>query len=206
MKREKMIQYMDLLDEKYIVEADPANAKNVRSKRIRNTVLQIGSLAACICLLLFWGLNTMLMPEIVSSYSSNTSGSYAIPDPGEFHFVTEVMEARNHYSGRSVQYLLAVNMFDANGEPIVGDAKDAEFQRLSSLGYRFYEVEKWTYQGKGEKKYYTVIAGLFTEEELQNFRPAAGIAYSFYFITNGDGSQVRFSEKDAVTAYPTNHS
>jgi len=164
------------------------------------------AIAASICLLLLGIVKILLTPEIVSSYSSNASGSYAIPDPGEYHFVTEVMEARNHYSGRSVQYLLAVNMFDANGEPIVGDAKDAEFQRLSSLGYRFYEVEKWTYQGKGEKKYYTVIAGLFTEEDLQNFRPAADIAYSFYFVTNGDGSQVQFSEKDAVTAYPTNQS
>ncbi|MBR3997819.1 MAG: hypothetical protein IKI93_05690 [Clostridia bacterium] len=162
--------------------------------------------AASICLLLIGIVKILLTPEIVSYYPSDISGSYAIPAPGEYHFVTEVMEARKHYTGRSVQYLLAVNMFDANGEPIVGDAKDAEFQRLSSLGYRFYEVEKWTYQGKGEKKYYTVIAGLFTEEDLQNFRPAADIAYSFYFITNGDGSQVQFSEKDAVTAYPTNQS
>ena len=164
------------------------------------------AVAASICLLLLGIVKILLTPAIVSYYPSDISGSYAIPAPGEYHFVTEVMEARKHYTGRSVQYLLAVNMFDANGEPIVGDAKDAEFQRLSSLGYRFYEVEKWTYQGKGEKKYYTVIAGLFSEKDLQNFRPAADIAYSFYFITNGDGSQVQFSEKDAVKAYPTNQS
>ncbi|MBR4960894.1 MAG: hypothetical protein IKY52_08365 [Clostridia bacterium] len=48
MKREKMIQYMDLLDEKYIAEADPANAKKIRSKKIRSTVLRIGSIAACL--------------------------------------------------------------------------------------------------------------------------------------------------------------
>ena len=52
MKREMMIQAMDLLDEKFIAEADPANAKNIRSKKIRSTILRYGSIAACVCLIL----------------------------------------------------------------------------------------------------------------------------------------------------------
>lgn len=52
MKREKMIQVMDLLDEKYIAEADPANAKVIRSKKICRSVFRCGSIAACIAVVL----------------------------------------------------------------------------------------------------------------------------------------------------------
>ena len=66
MKREKMIQYMDLLDEKYIAEADPANAKNIRNKKIRSTVLRYGSIAACLLCTIIIGISVIQKMEYPS--------------------------------------------------------------------------------------------------------------------------------------------
>lgn len=47
MKQEKMIRYMNLIDSKYIAEADPANAKNITKRKSRTSlILRYGALAA----------------------------------------------------------------------------------------------------------------------------------------------------------------
>lgn len=47
MKQEKMIRYMNLIDSKYIAEANPANAKNIAKRKSRtNLILRYGALAA----------------------------------------------------------------------------------------------------------------------------------------------------------------
>ena len=47
MKKEKMIRYMNLLDSKYIAEADPANAKNINKRKSGTSlILRYGALAA----------------------------------------------------------------------------------------------------------------------------------------------------------------
>jgi len=47
MKQEKMIRYMNLIDSKYIAEADPANAKNIAKRKSRTSLmLRYGTLAA----------------------------------------------------------------------------------------------------------------------------------------------------------------
>ncbi len=97
MKREKMIQYMDLLDEKYIIEADPANAKNIRSKRIRGTILRIGSLAACMAVVLcgiFW-LNrepayTKPQRNIVETFGYIEPMGDMIADVNNYEAITEL--------------------------------------------------------------------------------------------------------------------
>ena len=97
MKREKMIQYMDLLDEKYIAEADPANAKNIRNKKIRSTVLRYGSLAACIVVVLcgiFW-LNrepayTKPQRNIVETFGYIEPMGSQVADVNNYEAITEL--------------------------------------------------------------------------------------------------------------------
>jgi len=97
MKREKMIQYMDLLDEKYIAEADPANAKNIRNKKIRSTVLRYGSLAACMVVVLcgiFW-LNrepayTKPQRNIVETFGYIEPMGSQVADVNNYEAITEL--------------------------------------------------------------------------------------------------------------------
>lgn len=51
MKRERIIQYMDLLNEKYIAEASPENAENIKKKR-KASYLRYAALAASFALVI----------------------------------------------------------------------------------------------------------------------------------------------------------
>lgn len=146
-------------------------------------------------------------PGIVSGYHSSKSGSYVCPTPGTYFCYVDVDEARAHYAGRDVQFLLAFDLFkgeDGNVR-VSPEELSAEYQRLADLGYQFYEAEAWTYRGAGDKEYYTVVVGLFTEEQLAAFPASPDYGYAFHFVHNGDSSAIRISEDDLVTGFETNY-
>ena len=213
MTREQMMIYMDLLDETFIAEASPENVKKIKGKRMRRAVLRIGALAASICLLVsvlfirqsMMSSDTVKTPDIISSYTIRMSNSYTSPENGKYFCVRDVNAAREHYAGQPVEFLLKVDMFVDRHFLESDEALDAEYRRLSELGYAFYEVEAWTYEGKGDKRYYPVIVGVFTEEQLQNFPAHPDIGYVFSFVGNGDGSSVTFSKSSAIAAYQTRY-
>lgn len=97
MKCKKMIQFMDLLDEKFIAESDPANAKNIRSKKIRGTILRYGSIAACLVMVLggiFW-LNrepayTKPQRNIVETFGYIEPMGSQIADVNNYEAITEL--------------------------------------------------------------------------------------------------------------------
>ena len=213
MTREQMMIHMELLDETFIAEASPEHAKKIKGKRVRRAVLRIGSIAACLCLLIsvlffrqsMMSSDTGTTPDIVSSYTIKMSNSYTSPENGKFFCVRDVNAARVHYAGQPVEFLLKVDMFVDRHFLESKEALDAEYRRLSALGYAFYEVEAWTYEGEGDKRYYPVIVGVFTEEQLQNFPAHPGIGYVFSFVDNGDGSSVTFSKSSAISMYQTRY-
>lgn len=67
-------------------------------------------------------------------------------------------------------------------------------------------AEYWTYQGQGEKKYDTKVAGRFTEKELAFFGIDPDYGYFFYFAKNGDGSPISVDQDDLITDHTTDHS
>lgn len=165
--------------------------------------------AACLCLAVGVVLSVRGPHDgIVSGYHSFKSGCYICPEPGTYFCHLDVDEARAHYAGRDVQFLLAFDLFKGEGgrEKVSPEELSAEYQRLTDLGYQFYEVEAWTYQEMMEKKYYTVVVGLFTEEQLAAFPASPDYGYAFHFVRNGDSSAIRIDEDDLVTGFLTNHS
>lgn len=70
MKEEKMLKYMNLLDDKYILEASPSNAKGIRrNRRASKMLLRYGALAASLVICIGIGL---IIPHL-------KTGSPAIP-------------------------------------------------------------------------------------------------------------------------------
>ena len=70
MKEEKMLKYMNLLDDKYILEASPSNAKGIRrNRRASKILLRYGALAAALVICIGIGL---IIPHL-------KTGSPAIP-------------------------------------------------------------------------------------------------------------------------------
>ena len=47
----------------------------------------------------------------------------------------------------------------------------------------------------------TLVVGLFTEEELNNFAVNEKYGYAFKFERNGDGSSIKIDEKDVITDF-----
>ena len=102
---------------------------------------------------------------------------------------------------------MSFDIFKDNGERIVALSEEErieEYQRLISLGYELYTAERWTYQGQGQKKYYTVVVGYFTESDLSLFRGNPEYGYMFKFVTNGNGSGISVDETDIITNFSIN--
>ena len=166
MNAKKFSDAMSELNTEYVDEA-PNNKKN--AKRIG--WIKWGAMAACLILtvgIVFWSSTTHDGRRVISEYHTNSSDCYATPFPGEVTFTSAVREAREKYQGKNVRFLLGFSIYKDNGEETVllsEEEQIAEYQRLISLGYELYTAECWTYQGKGEKLYYTVVVGYFTESE-----------------------------------------
>ena len=207
MNAKKFSDAMSELDTKYINEA-----LNYKKKAKKPFWIKWGAMAACLILvvgIVFWSPITHDNRRIINEYHTNSSGSYAIPSPGEVAFTSAVREAREKYEGENVSFLLGFSIFKDTGEKTVQLSEEeqiAEYQRLISMGYELYTAECWTYQGKGEKLYYTVVVGYFTESELSLFRGNPEYGYMFNFVTNGDGSGISVNESDIISSFPTNYS
>ena len=204
MTNEKLLDAIGKIDDSLI-----HNAVNDIFKKKKPVWLKWGVMAACLCLVIA-GAVMMLQNGngrmIISNYASaGSSGSYAEPAPGEIIYTTEVNAARENYKDKNVAYLLKCDIYKADGD-VTDEEKNAEYQRLISLGYELYTVEAWTYRGKGEKVYFDVVVGCFTEEQLNSFENNMEYGYIFSFVTNGDGSQISFDEKNLITDFETNQS
>lgn len=139
--------------------------------------------------------------SIISGFNSGSSSSYTTPKPGEYFCFVEVDEARKEYAGKDVKFLLGFDVFSADKAMGIEELSE-EFQRLVDLGYKLYYVEDhWTYYGAGQKQYSPVVVGLFTEEELSDFKVSEKYGYAFRFETNGDGSSITINEEDVVSNF-----
>ena len=188
----------------YVDDALVEKAESYSVKK--NTWVKWGALAACICLIVG---GIFLFPRtedhmiVISHYETGMEGSYPVPGNGMVLYETAVREAQKEYAGEDVAFLLAFDIYE-NEEPVLD--KQEEYQRLKSEGYPLYTAEQWTYQGKGEKVYDTVVVGCFTQAQLENFKSDPGYGYFFYFAKNGDGSEICMEKDDLITDFPINKS
>lgn len=201
MRGNELLEVIEYLNPAYI------EAAAEKPKTRKAGWLKWGAMAACLCLvvgavLLNFDI-TNDAPEIVSQFKTPAGEKYLSPPPGEYVCVTNVNDARKYYEGQDVKYLLSFNMFKIGGEYLSDEEQNIEYRRLVGLGYELYEVEKWTYQGNGEKIYYSVVVGLFSEEELAAFQVNPAYGYLFRFEANGDGSAVSIDDGELITEFNT---
>ncbi|MBQ2768028.1 MAG: hypothetical protein IJF49_08145 [Clostridia bacterium] len=85
MKQEKMIQYMGLLDSKYIAEAAPSNAMNINKRKTRRTslIVKYGSLAASFVLIIGALLAMPYLQHDDPVFSDQTDNAHDSTDPIE---------------------------------------------------------------------------------------------------------------------------
>lgn len=208
MRKSRISETMQYIDSKFV---DEANEYRTSNKPSRHSIWRKwGTVAACLCLVVA---AIITVPNIIDgdaekkgsmivNFKTTTDSSYAVPAPGEYFCFTEVNEARKEYAGKDVTFLLAFDVFKGDGETMTMEELRDEYQRLADLGYRLYYVEDhWTYYGKGEKKYIPVVVGLFTEEELSDFKVNEKYGYAFHFETNGDSSPISIDEENVVTNF-----
>lgn len=216
MKRKKISETIENINPKYIDEAtEYTGAVKSTSKKVWYKWV---ASVACLCLIVT---AVIALPSIIKKDNGlisieNTDGSmvvgfkgdsiddtkYTIPMPGKYFCYVEVNEARKEYAESEVSFLLAFEVFDANEKKMSLEELTAEYQRLADLGYRLYYVEEhWTYYGDNQKEYTPIVVGLFTEEELSNFKASENYGYRFHFVTNGDGTSITVNEEDVVSNF-----
>ena len=193
------------ISERYIEEAITYKAERKSSTRIRWM-----SAAACICLVFTAMICIFAMNnrgKIIANYGkTDYADLYAVPENGEYGFYVELSEALKAYEGKDVEFLVAFSVTHLyEGVPgfdeISGEELNAEYQRLADLGYKLYYVEDhWTYREKGEKVYQPIVVGLFTAEQLKNFKANEKYGYLFRFEHNGDGSPISVKDIDINNA------
>lgn len=84
MKQEKMVRYMNLLDSKYIAEADPENSKNITERKSRaSLILRYGALAASFVLALGVLLAMPYLQHDGSAFSDQTDNTHDSTNPIE---------------------------------------------------------------------------------------------------------------------------
>lgn len=210
MRKNRISETIGNINQKYVNEA---TAYTGEVKAVRRPVwMKWGAVAACLCLIVaamvavpnLFGDNAIKDETIISGFKSGSlvDASYATPVPGEYFCFIEVNEARKEYAGKDVSFLLSFDVFNRDGEQMSIEELGEEYQRLSDLGYKLYYVEDhWTYYGDNQKEYSPVVVGLFTEDELTNFKASEQYGYAFHFETNGDGSSVSIDEENVVTNF-----
>lgn len=210
MRKNRISETIGNINQKYVNEA---TAYTGEVKTVRRPVwMKWGAVAACLCLIVaamvavpnLFGDNAIKDETIISGFKSGSlvDDSYATPIPGEYFCFIEVNEARKEYAGKDVSFLLSFDVFNRDGEQMSIEELGEEYQRLSELGYKLYYVEDhWTYYGDNRKEYSPVVVGLFTEDELTNFKASEQYGYAFHFETNGDGSSVSIDEENVVTNF-----
>lgn len=210
MRKNRISESMGNINQKFVNEA---TAYTGEAKAIRRPAwMKWGAVAACLCLVVaamvavpnLLDNNTVENGSIISGFKTDSlvDTNYATPGPGEYFCFTEVNEARKEHAGKNVFFLLSFDVFNSNGERMSIEELSEEYQRLANLGYKLYYVEDhWTYYGDNQKEYSPVVVGLFTEEELSNFKASEQYGYAFHFETNGDGSAVSVDEEDVVSNF-----
>ncbi len=181
------------------------NAVTNQPKQKTPVLLKWGAVAACLCVVVAVGIfmvsTTRDGGTVIRNYTASSSGLYPAPSPGKIMYTAEVMAAREHYRNQDVTFLLTFDLFNDGEEQLSEEEKMEEYERLISEGYELYTAECWTYHGEGEKSYYTVVVGYFTEDDLVDFTGNPEYGYLFRFASNGDGSSICVDEKDLITGF-----
>lgn len=137
------------------------------------------------------GLKTTTVTEYKAG--GQISSSYKTPENGEYFCFMDVEAAREHYKGKDAVFVLAIDIFSDEGEA-TEEQKAAEYKRLKELGYTFYEIETFSYEGEGVKMPESVLLVQMTDGELEAFTPSPEYGYAFRFVHNGDGSAIDFDD------------
>ena len=102
----------------------------------------------------------------------------------------KTLNAEANLTAAIEEYNAAYNALYPDPEVLRTDALAVECSRLQMLGYDVRLYETWTYFDDGQKKNHTILAGLFTKDELIKLRDTdvdPQIAVIVSWVRNGDG-------------------
>ncbi|HNW36559.1 MAG TPA: hypothetical protein PKM25_16600 [Candidatus Ozemobacteraceae bacterium] len=102
----------------------------------------------------------------------------------------KTLQAEENQDAAIEEYLAAYDAIYPEIEALRIETLTAECERLQELGYDVRLYDTWTYYGDAQKKDQTILAGLFSKEDLlklkdESFKPVASMVVSW--VRNGDG-------------------
>lgn len=203
--RDNILLSLTDIDDAYILESENVTSRTRFRPRHRRRLFMAATTLAAIIFLAYIGLSILRDDTgiVISQYDDSIKNtSYPYPAPGEMIFEMPVTDARLHFKGKPVHFLLGFKFYEEdNSFPKESDMA-LEYRRLTKAGYDLYQTEVWDFENGKDKRTMPVVVGLFTEEELKNFNANEKYGYHFYFVTNGDNSPLTFTDATMTSLSP----
>ncbi|MCQ2484848.1 MAG: hypothetical protein MJ168_05890 [Clostridia bacterium] len=134
-----------------------------------------------------------LVKKIITNYPTSGDACYVAPRNGMQFSSREVEAALKDAKERNQKVTLLVSIDIFKDSDKVDDATE-EYNRLSLLGYHFYTIPVWEYEGEDARKVYRQeIVTLLTSDMIENFSINPEYGYFIDFLTNGDNSPLDFN-------------
>lgn len=165
MKQEKMIRYMNLIDSKYIAEADPANAKNIKRNKIQRRVLRLGTIAACfICVIGVLNLYVWLFVPNPSTEQLKQTVQFRLEDKLASYEILDVSRWQDWTLEKKIgETIVAESIYRIKDSDnllyLIRDKGDGTYDLLKFEAFSAYLPDLH------ESYYYQ--AGILTEEDLE---------------------------------------
>lgn len=121
-----------------------------------------------------------------SEYNGDHGGNVTVEEWEQLQEDAKTLQAKENFDAAKEKYMTEVY-------PGVQEAQKTgklrEYDRLLQLGYEVSLKETWSYYGEGEKQYYTVLTGLLTKLQIEEFKTDSDYGYFLEWLEMAPGRQ-----------------
>lgn len=119
-----------------------------------------------------------------NEYNGDFGGNVTIEEWKQKQEEAKKLSPQENFDAATAEY-------NSKVQPIIAEARAAcmqsECDRLKQLGYDVSLRQTWDYGDASEKRNYTILTGLLTQKQLNEFPANAEFGYSVEWVHNGDG-------------------
>lgn len=119
-----------------------------------------------------------------SEYNGDHGGNVTVEEWEQLQEDAKTLQAKENCDAAKEKYMTEVY-------PGVQEAKKPgmlrEYDRLLQLGYDVSLYETWEYYGEGDKQYFTILTGLLTKSQIEEFKADSDYGYFLEWLERAPG-------------------
>lgn len=119
-----------------------------------------------------------------TEYNNQHGGNISVAEWNRLQDEAKLLNAQENYDQANSEYKEVIGPLKEEEKK---EITDAEYERLSGLGYDVSFYQTWSYSDEREKDYYTVMTGVLSMKQIKEFELNEQYSYVFEWVRNGDG-------------------